>query len=92
MSTINSIQAKCRKVYKFKVSEKWSLEAIMISAMKICLQQQEIPEIWQELEGTWAEQDTYGICAQILLGADQARSFPHEVRDKTGNLLQTEQA
>ena len=42
--------------------------------------------------GTWAEQDTYGVSAQILLGADQARFFPHEVRDNRGNLMQTEQA
>ena len=46
MSTINSMQAKLRKVCKLKVSEKWSLEAIMISTMKIQLQRQEIPKIW----------------------------------------------
>ena len=40
----------------------------------------------------WAEQDTYGVSAQILLGADQARFFPHKVRDNRGNLMQTEQA
>ena len=44
------------------------------------------------MEGTWAEQDTYRVAAQILLGADQARSFHHEARDKNGNLLQTEEA
>ena len=59
--------------------------------MKLCLQTQEIPDIWHELEGAWAEQDTYGVSAHILLGADQARFFPHEVRDKQGALLQTEQ-
>ena len=35
ISTINSIQAKLRKVYKLKVSDEWSLEAIMISKMKL---------------------------------------------------------
>ena len=30
ISTINSIQAKLRKVYKLKVNDDWSLEAIMI--------------------------------------------------------------
>ena len=64
----------------------------MIPKMKIQLQQQEIPEVWHELDGTLADQDTYGVSAQILLGADQARSFPHEARDKNGGLLQTEQA
>ena len=92
ISTINSIQAKLRKVHKLKVKDDWSLEAIMIPKMKLCLQAQEIPDIWHELEGAWAEQDTYGVSAQILLGADQARFFPHEVRDKQGALLQTDQA
>ena len=59
--------------------------------MKLHLQTQEIPIIWHELEGTWAEQDTYGVSAQILLGTDQARNFPHEVRNKHGALLQTDQ-
>ena len=82
ISTINSIQAKLRKVHKLRVNDNWSLEAIMIPKMKLCLEAQEIPDIWHELEGAWAEQDTYGVSAQILLGADQARFFPHEVRDK----------
>ena len=60
--------------------------------MKLCLQAQDIPDIWHELEGVWAEQDTYGVSAQILLGADQARFFPHKVRDEQGVLLQTDEA
>ena len=35
ISTINSIQTKLRKVYKLKVSDEWSLEAIMIPKMKL---------------------------------------------------------
>ena len=35
ISTINSIQAKLRKVYKLKVNEDWSLEAIMIPKMRL---------------------------------------------------------
>ena len=35
ISTINSIQAKLRKLYKLKVKEDWSLEAIMIPKMKL---------------------------------------------------------
>ena len=64
----------------------------MIPKMKLHLQAQEIPDIWHELKGAWAEQDTYGVSAQILLGAYQARYFPHEVRNKHGALLQTDQA
>ena len=46
----------------------------------------------ENLEGTWVNQDSYKISAQILLGADHARYFPHEVRNKNGDLLQTEPA
>ena len=60
--------------------------------MKFRLQTQEILDIQHELEGKWAEPDTYGVSAQILLGADQARFFPYIARDKQGALLQTYQA
>ena len=53
---------------------------------------QVIPEAWQDLNGVWADQDTYGIAAQILLGADQATLFPHAVKDQTGSLHQINQA
>ena len=68
------------------------MEAIMIPNMKLRLQAQIIPEAWQDLNGVWADQDTYGIAAQILLGADQATLFPHAVKDQTGSLLQVSQA
>ena len=60
--------------------------------MKLCLQTLEIQDIWHEIEGAWTEQDTYGDYSQILLGADQAKFFPHELRDKQGATLQTYQA
>ena len=43
------------------------MEAIMIPNMKHRLQAQVIPQAWQDLHGTWADQDTYGIAAQLLL-------------------------
>ena len=92
ISTIDSIQAKLRKIHKLKVKDGWSLEAIMIPKIKLRLKALDIPEVWQELEGVWAEQDTYDVSAQILLGADQARFFPHEARDEQGALLQTDNA
>ena len=48
----------------------------MISKMKLHLQAKDIPDILHELEGEWAEQDTYGVSAQILLGADQPDTSP----------------
>ena len=64
----------------------------MIPNMRLRLQAQIIPEAWQDLNGEWADQDTYGVAAQILLGADQATLFPHAVKDWTGSLLQVSQA
>ena len=68
------------------------MEAIMIPNMKLWLQAQVIPEEWQDLNSEWADQDTYGVAAQILLGADQATLFPRAVKDWTGSLLQVNQA
>ena len=92
ISTINSIQAKIRQVYRLALNDGWSMEAIMIPNMKLRLQAQVIPQAWQDLNGTWADQDTYGIAAQILLGADQATMFPHALKNKTGSLHQIGQA
>ena len=47
--TINSIQAKLRKVHKLKVKDDWSLEVIKIPKIKLHLQAQDIPDIWHEL-------------------------------------------
>ena len=60
--------------------------------MKLQLQPETIPNHCQGLEGTWANQDTYGVTTQILLGANQATCFPHAVRDSTGALLQVGEA
>ena len=64
----------------------------MLPRMKLQLQPQNIPSQWQNLEGEWANQDTKGVTAQILLGANQATSFLQAVRDTTGALLQVNQA
>ena len=92
ISTINSMQAKLRQVYRLNLNDGWTMEAIMIPKMKLRLQSQIIPEAWQDLNGEWADQDTYGVSAQILLGADQATLFPHAVKDQTGSLMQINQA
>ena len=60
--------------------------------MKFQLQPQTICSYWHDIEGIWANQDTNGVTAQILLGADQATCFPHVVKDSTGALLQVDQA
>ena len=92
ISTINSIQAKFRHVYKLVLNDGWSMEAIMIPNMKLRLKARIIPEEWQDLNGEWADQDINGVGAQILLEADQANLFSHAVKDRTGSLLQVNQA
>ena len=92
ISTINSVQTRLVQVCKLNLKNDQTIEALMIPNMKLQLQPQTIPNHWQGLEGTWANQDTYGVTAQILLGADQATHFPHAGRDSTGALLQVDQA
>ena len=55
------------------------MEAIMIPKMKLQLQFQVIPDTWHDLEGEWADKNTYGVATQILQGADEATLFPHTV-------------
>ena len=51
------------------------------------LQKQELPDAWRYLKGTWANQDTDGVSAQILLEVDHARYFPDDVRSQSRDLL-----
>ena len=86
------MQAKLRQVYRLALNDGWSIEAIMIPKIKLLLQAQVISEVWQDLNGEWADQDTYEVSAQILLGADQATLFPHAVKDQAVSLMQANQA
>ena len=81
------MQEKLIQVYRLALNDGWSMEAIMIPNMKLQLHARVIPEVWQDLNGEWADQDTYGVAAQILLGADQATLFPHAVEHLIGSLL-----
>ena len=92
ISTINNVQNGLMQLCKLKLKNNQNIEAIMLPRMKLQLQPQNIPNQWQDLEGEWANQDTYGVTAQILLGANQATSFPQAVRDTTEALLQVNQA
>ena len=83
ISTINNVQNGLMQLCKLKLKNNQKIEAIMLPRMKLQLQPQNIPNQWQELEGEWANQDTCGVTAQILLGANQATSFPQGVRDAT---------
>ena len=87
ISTINDVQSGSMQLCKLKLENDQDIEAIMFPSMKLQLQPQNIPNQWQNLEGEWANQNTKGVTAQILLGANQATSFPQVVRDTSGALL-----
>ena len=68
------------------------MEAIMIPKLMLYMQTLIIPKEWKYIDSEWADQDTLGVTAQILLGADQATLFSHAVTDQTGFLLLVNQA
>ena len=45
---------------------------------------------WENLEDEFANQDSFEVDAQILVGADNATIFPHALKDADGSLVQTE--
>ena len=92
ISTINSEQTMLMQACKLSLNNDQTIEAVKIPNMNFRLQTQIIPNQWQDLQGEWANQDTYGVTAQILLGADQAILFPHAVRNPTKKLIQAHQA
>ena len=92
ISTINDVQGGLMQLCKLKLENGQDIEAIMFPSMELQLQPQNIPNQWQSLDGKWANQNTKGVTAQILLGANQATSFPQAVRDASGALLQVNQA
>ena len=63
----------------------------MLPNMEWKLQSQDIPDQWRSLKGKWANQNTQGVTAHILLGANHATKFPQVVKDTSGTLLQVNQ-
>ena len=55
ISTINSVQAKLRQVYRLSLQDGLAMEAIMIPNMKLRLQPQVIPDQWHDLDRVWAD-------------------------------------
>ena len=92
ISTINDVQSGSMQLCKLKLENGQDIEAIMLPSMELQLQPQNIPNQWKSLKGKWANQNTQGVTAHILLGANQATRFPQVVRDTSGALLQVNQA
>ena len=90
--TINNVQSGSMQLCKLKLENGQDIEAIMLPNMELQLQPQIMPNQWNSLKGEWANQNTLGVMAQILLGANQATKFPQAVKDGSGDLLQVNQA
>ena len=66
------------------------MDAILIPKLRLNLRTIDIPEIWQDLDDTFADQDYYNVQAQILVGADKSKLFPITVTDPTGEPIETD--
>ena len=89
ISTINSTKAKLRRVHTLTLGDGLQLDAVIIPNLQLTLQSMDIPEEWQDIAGTFADQDTFNVQAQILVGADKATIFPYSEKDDQGRLVQT---
>ena len=86
------MQSGSMQLCKLKLENGQDIEAIMLPSMELQLQPQNMPNQWKSLKGKWANQNTQGVTAHILLGANQATRFPQAVKDASGALLQVNQA
>ena len=66
------------------------MDAILIPKLRLNLRTIDIPDVWQDLDDTFADQDHYNVDAQILVGADRSKLFPITVTDPTGEPIETE--
>ena len=92
IGTINNVQKEPLQLCKLKLENGQDIQTIILPNMEWKLQPQDIPEQWRSLKGKWANQNTQGVSAHILLGANHATKFPQAVKDASGTLLQANQA
>ena len=90
ISTIDSSKAKLRRIHTLDLGEGNEMDAILIPNLRLNLRTINIPEPWQHLDDTFADQDYYNVKAQILVGADKSRLFPLAERDSKGNPIETD--
>ena len=91
IGTINNVQRELMQLCKLKLENGQDIQTIMLPNMEWKLQPQDIPDQWKSLKGKWANQNTQGVTAHILLGANHATKFPQVVKDTSGTLLQVNQ-
>ena len=86
IGTINNVQRESMQLCKMKPENGQDIQTIMLPNMEWKLQPQDISDQWKSLKGKWANQNTQGVTAHILLGAYHA-----VVIDTSGTLLQVYQ-
>ena len=90
ISTIDSSRAKLRRIHTLDLGEGHNMDAILIPKLRLNLRTIDIPEPWQHLDDTFADQDYYNVQAQILVGADKSKLFPLAERDSKGEPIETD--
>ena len=90
ISTVNGARAKIRKIYTLKLDEDIKIDAILIPKLQLNLKSMTMPEEFQDLEEEFADQETFNVEAQILIGADKSKIFPDWVKNEDGTFKQTE--
>ena len=90
ISTIDSSKAKLRRIHTLDLGDGHKMDAILIPNLRLNLRTINIPEPWQHLDDTFADQDYYNVKAQILVGADKSKLFPLAERDSKGNPIETD--
>ena len=80
ISTINNTQNGPMQLCKMKLENGQDIETIILPSMEWKLQPQDIPNQLKSLKGKWANQNTQGMAAHILLGANHAKNFPQAIK------------
>ena len=89
ISTIESSKAKLRRIHTLDLGDGHQMDAILIPNLRLNLRTIRIPEPWQHIDDTFADQDHYNVKAQILVGADKSTLFPIAERNSNGDPIET---
>ena len=90
ISTVESSKAKLRRIHTLDLGDGYQMDAILIPNLRLNLRSIKIPEPWQQIDDTFADQDHYNVKAQILVGADKSTLFPIAEMDSNGDPVETD--
>ena len=83
-----SKRSKSRTTHTLGLSDRFQIDAVPMPDLRLNLQSIEIPEEWKHLEDEIADQDTAGVHAVIVVGAERAEIFPQPELNESGNPVQ----